>query len=149
MDVLENIKNYDGLSSLKTWIFCLLHVRLSQGPQSSISKDQLSNSPMYNETFENHHHSAHDTPTVYRQKISKASFHQRHSILLSQAIKLGLAFISPIQRQVITLHDMERFSPDEVCEILKISEVTYRTQLHLARTLMQKTIMKTLKEGSR
>ena len=149
MDILENIKTYDGLSSLKTWIFCSLHDRLSQGPQSAILKDQLSNFPMHDQTVENGDRQVQDVQTVFRQATSKVSFNLRHPQPPFQAINQGLAFITPIQRQVMTLRDIERFSSDEVCEILRISEVTYHTQLHLARTLMLKTIMKTCKEGSR
>ncbi len=140
MDVVEDIQYYDGLLSLKTWIFSVLHACLSRGPQLPILNNQISNSLMDEQKNENAHSLAAHARNTNSETISKVPCTRQPSHVLPQAVTHGLASLTPIQRQVITLRDIEKFSPNEVCEILRISEVTYHSQLQLARKGLQKSI---------
>ena len=49
-------------------------------------------------------------------------------------IQNAIAALPPMQRQVITLRDVEGWSADEVCTLLDLSEANQRVLLHRART---------------
>jgi RNA polymerase sigma-70 factor, ECF subfamily len=48
--------------------------------------------------------------------------------------------LSPAQRQVITLRDVEGWSAEEVCNVLALSETNQRVLLHRARTKVRRAL---------
>jgi predicted DNA-binding protein (UPF0251 family) len=55
-------------------------------------------------------------------------------------IDRAIAQLPPSQREVLTLHDVEGWSSDEVCNVLKISAANQRVLLHRARTRVRKAL---------
>jgi RNA polymerase sigma-70 factor (ECF subfamily) len=51
-----------------------------------------------------------------------------------QLIEAAIALMPALQRQVITMRDIDGLSADEVCEILDISDTNQRVLLHRARS---------------
>ena len=49
-------------------------------------------------------------------------------------IDRAVAALPDVQRQVITLRDVEGWSSEEVCNALELSETNQRVLLHRART---------------
>jgi RNA polymerase sigma-70 factor (ECF subfamily) len=60
-----------------------------------------------------------------------------------QAIEL----LSPNQREVITLRDIEGWSSDEVCHTLELSEANQRVLLHRARAKVRRALEQYFDEG--
>jgi RNA polymerase sigma-70 factor (ECF subfamily) len=55
-------------------------------------------------------------------------------------IDRAIAQLSPSQREVLTLHDVEGWSSDEVCNALKISASNQRVLLHRARARVRQAL---------
>src|SRR5207249_454782 len=55
-------------------------------------------------------------------------------------IRAAIATLSPAQREVITLRDVEGWSSDEVCNALAISETNQRVLLHRARSKVRRAL---------
>jgi RNA polymerase sigma-70 factor, ECF subfamily len=52
---------------------------------------------------------------------------------LLEAVRRAILSLPDLQRQVMTLHDVEGLTPKEVCEVLEIGESHRRVLLHRAR----------------
>ena len=115
MDMLESLDQFDGYSSFKTWLYKMLHARLAQTPDSLMTSG----------TYQNLHHdrASSPEPLTVSEEVNY-QFFVFHQIL---------SVMTPIQRQVVILRDLEQFTKQEVCEILGISSITYLIQLHLSR----------------
>jgi RNA polymerase sigma-70 factor (ECF subfamily) len=57
-----------------------------------------------------------------------------------QVVLSALAQVTPAQREVMTLRDLEGWSGPEVCEVLGISDVNQRTLLHRARVAVRRAL---------
>ncbi|HEY3087122.1 MAG TPA: sigma-70 family RNA polymerase sigma factor [Jatrophihabitantaceae bacterium] len=66
------------------------------------------------------------------------------NVLLSQEVHAvacaAIARLPPAQRMVITLRDLQGWSPPEVCAVLEISEANHRVLLHRARARVRQTL---------
>ena len=78
-----------------------------------------------------------DEETPERLLLSKES-----RALIHQAI----SSLPPIQRQVITMRDIDEMDSKDVCNILEITETNQRVLLHRARSRVRKIIEQQLNE---
>jgi RNA polymerase sigma-70 factor (ECF subfamily) len=62
---------------------------------------------------------------------------------LSEPLSRSLAALSPEQRQVIVLADIEEYSYQEISEIMGCSIGTVRSRLHRARSLLRRLVQRT------
>jgi RNA polymerase sigma-70 factor (ECF subfamily) len=144
MGVLQGLKNFEGRSSLKTWIFriltnCAKTCALREGrsiPFSSLFNEEIdADEPSVNpERF---------FPPGSQRPGTWISLPENwdeipEKRLLSQetfaSIDAALETLPPHQRIVITLHDIEGWMPEEICSLLGISEANRRVLLHRARS---------------
>jgi len=156
--VLRGLAKFEGRSSLKTWIYSILVNRAKTSAQregryrrqesldetatdpgdSGIPLDRLVNitdKPPYSghwATF----------PTAW-EYAPEARF---DSVELQRVIHEAIDSLPDLQREVITLRDINAFSSDEVCNILSISETNQRVLLHRARTRVRRALEKYLVE---
>jgi RNA polymerase sigma-70 factor, ECF subfamily len=142
--VLDGLDRFEGRSSLRTWIFTILTNK------ARTSGQRESRTLSYSDMEE----ALRSEPTVDPGRFQDAAAgsgadHWRagaapaswegipEEVLLSQEsmelIRRVIAALPDYQRLVITLHDVDHFSAQEICNILKISETNQRVLLHRAR----------------
>ncbi len=148
--VLQGLNRFEGRSSLKTWIFRILtnraktralHERRSV-PFSSLSDLEVN----------------FDEPAVDPDRFLPSDSQlpgQWASLpanwdeipekrLLSQetyaCIMSATEALPPNQRTVITLHDIEGWTSEEICNVLSISETNQRVLLHRARSKVRRAL---------
>ncbi len=156
LGVLESLPRFEGRSSLKTWMFRILTNRaktrgkresryesLDSGDGRSESDDESWRDPeRFRPSGALAGHwltppSMWDEETPERLLLSKES-----RAIIEQAIQA----LPSVQRQVITLRDVEGIDSKDVCNFLDISETNQRVLLHRARTRVRKTIEHQLNE---
>ena len=154
--VLEGLDRFEGRSSLKTWIYRILinqaktrGVRESRSiPFSSLGAsaedaDEVAVDPSRFRTsgladFWETYPRQWDDNTPERLLQSREALAQ-----IGQAIEA----LPPMQRQVITLRDVEGLSAEEVCNVLGLSETNQRVLLHRARSRVRRTLERYLEGG--
>lgn len=147
--VLKGLDRFEARSSIKTWIFSILAHRaktLGQRENRVVSFSEL------DDMFDN-------APTVNPERFrpSNAASSAGHwvtfpaswdslpeEIFISQElfhiVQDTIAALPGNQRAVITLHDVDGFSSDEVCNILGISETNQRVLLHRSRSKVREVL---------
>jgi RNA polymerase sigma-70 factor (ECF subfamily) len=142
--VILGLGNFEGRSSLKTWIFRILaNQARSRGererrtvPISSLADEldegQASVSP---ERF-----TGRAGRGMWAQPPERWS-DQPESVLLSDATLALVASTVKVlpenQRRVLVLRDIEGWTSEEVCDLLELSEVNQRVLLHRARSRLR------------
>jgi RNA polymerase sigma-70 factor (ECF subfamily) len=145
--VIRGIDRFEGRSSLKTWVFGILvnvarrraeregrtvpFASLGSGPDGWNGTVDLSR--LHNPDLgEGYWPSA---PTWARDPADAAVASEAQGVVLG-----AIEQISPAQREVLTLRDLEGWSGPEVCDLLGISEVNQRTLLHRARVAVRQAL---------
>lgn len=151
--VLQGLDRFEGRSSLKTWIFTIL-------TNKAKTRGQRENRTLSNTIVEE---SLQDLgqPTVDPQRFKDPSAEKGanhwaaetepsswegipEDILLSQEtmdlIRRTIEILPENQRLVITLHDQDELSTQEICNILGISETNQRVLLHRARARVRQAL---------
>ncbi|HBP87436.1 MAG TPA: RNA polymerase subunit sigma-24 [Nitrospiraceae bacterium] len=150
LGVFEGIHRFESRSSFKTWLFRILTNRAkTRGLResryqpfgltaSSGDTDEglsLEDSLFVTEGSGRGHWK--DPPDAWEPDTPER-------VLLSKecraAIEQAIERLPPIQRQVITLRDIEGVGSEEVCNILEISETNQRVLLHRARTKVRREL---------
>jgi RNA polymerase sigma-70 factor (ECF subfamily) len=142
--VLGGIHRFDSRSSLKTWIFRILVNRAKTSatrdarviPLSSLRQGQSDEdgggTPYPADPL---HGCPPDAEPLFCGSAAMAR--NPEDWLLSEElrehIEAAIETLPPQQREVIVLRDVEGWAPDEVCNMLGISESNQRVLLHRAR----------------
>jgi RNA polymerase sigma-70 factor, ECF subfamily len=143
--VLQGIDRFEGRSSLKTWIFQILvnraktrGVREARSINFSAISDVDSESG-YCSVDPSRFHSSDDSehpggwasqPQQWDMTPEQMLLSQECRILIEQAI----ASLPELQKEVITLRDVQGWDNEEICTVLRISEANCRVLLHRARS---------------
>lgn len=156
ISVLQGLNQFEGRSSLKTWIFRILANRaktfvLREGrsvPFSSLSDREVdSNEPAVDpDRFFPPGAPRPGTwislPENWYELPEERLLSQETYIRIEQAIEA----LPPNQRTVITLHDIEGWMPEEICSVLDISAANQRVLLHRARSKVRHALERYLDE---
>lgn len=148
--VIRGLENFEGRSSLKTWIFRILVNRAqSRGererrttPFSSLASpaDEESGATVDAERFLGPENPLAGywslTPTRFFELPEERLLAEETAELVARSIRL----LPPRQQQVITLRDIEGWEAEEVCESLSISAANQRVLLHRARAAVRATL---------
>ena len=159
LGVFQGLNRFEGRSSLKTWIYTILINRAkTRGQRESRSLPFSALGEIDSDS---------DDPTVEADRFISANhpggfaahWAQRprnweelpETQLLSkesqQHIRAAIETLPPVQRQVITLRDVDGFKAEEVCNILEISETNQRVLLHRARSKVRHALEQYFDEG--
>ena len=147
LGVIRGLSNFEGRSSLKTWIFRILANRAkTRGMREARS---IPFSSLKDPQSESDYESAVD-PSRFTSRGSWADPPQRwtnaapEELLQRQEtmdlIQRAIGELPPNQRAVVTLHDVEGVEPEEICNILEISETNQRVLLHRGRSRLRRAL---------
>ena len=151
--VLQGLDRFEGRSSLKTWIFTILTNKAktrSQHENRTVSYTDLDESledagqPTVDpKRFSDpsadkspNHWAAGSAPTAWAE-IPEDIFLSKETIDL---IRRTINELPENQRLVISLHDQDELSTQEICNILGISETNQRVLLHRARARVRQAL---------
>lgn len=145
--VIRGVERFEGRSSLKTWIFGILVNVARRRAQREGRTVPFALAASANDRWDGtvdlarlHHPELGDgywpsAPTWARDPAEAAVAAETRGV-----VRRTLDEISPAQREVITLRDLEGWSGPEVCEVLGISGVNQRTLLHRARVAVRRAL---------
>lgn len=156
MGVLQGLNRFEGRSSLKTWIFRILTNCAKTRAQREGRSVPFSSLPDFNSDV--------PEPALEPERFFGpdlqwpghwVSFpHSWDEIpeerILSQEtltrIQEAIDALPPGQREVITLRDIEGWSSDETCNLLRVSEANQRVLLHRARSKVRRALERYFEE---
>jgi RNA polymerase sigma-70 factor (ECF subfamily) len=153
LGVIRGLSGFEGRSSLRTWIFRILANRAqTRGKREARSipfsslKDPQSQSdyePAVDPSRFNARGMWSEPPPRWTNAPPEELIAQRQTIEL---IQRAIAELPENQRTVITLHDVEDVAPEEICNILEISETNQRVLLHRARSRIRRALEQHLRK---
>lgn len=144
LGVIQGIDRFEGRSSFKTWLFRIL---VNRARTRAVKEGRmLSFSSLADEA------ETPDEPAVPGDRFRPADVQWPHNwavpphswgeasdarLLARETMELiqgAIAQLPPAQQQVINLRDVEGWSPQDVCNVLEVSETNQRVLLHRARS---------------
>lgn len=150
LGVLHGLDRFEERASLKTWIFRILTNRAKtrgerEGrtiPFSALAGAEVERAEPAVE------------PARFRRPGEQWEGHwaspprswegaPEERLLAAEArehIRAAIEALPPVQKQVITLRDVDGWSADEVCNVLAISETNQRVLLHRARSRVRREL---------
>ncbi len=150
LGVLQGIERFEGRSSFKTWLFRILVNRARTRaereartvPFSGLGSESDCDEPaVAPERFVD---DADPSWAGHWAAPPRAWDASPEEHLLSREtldlIDRTIAVLPPAQRQVITLRDVEGWTPEEVCNTLEITETNQRVLLHRARSRVRRAL---------
>jgi len=147
--VLHGIDGFEGRSSFKTWLFrivangakkrAMLDAR--SVPFSSFGEADESDEPAvdpsrFNEGAGTRWEGHWASPPVLWNEPEERLLSAETRAVIGRAIDA----LPPVQRQVITLRDVQECTSEETCEILEITEANQRVLLHRARSRVRQAL---------
>lgn len=155
--VLESLPRFEGRSSLRTWLFRILSNRAKTRAQREGRTIPFSSlADMLDEEAEPAVDPARFRPVGQQWAGGWVAFpasweESPEERLLSQetrmCIEKAIATLSPNQREIITLRDIEGWSSEETCSFLGISEANQRVLLHRARSKVRGALERYYAQG--
>jgi len=149
--VLQGVERFEGRSSLKTWIFQIrINRAKTRGVREARSVPFSAFSGLHSEggcssvdptRFLSSDDSEHpggwaSQPQQWDMTPEQLLLSQECRILIEQAI----TSLPELQKEVITLRDVQGRDNDEICVVLGISEANCRVLLHRARSRMRQAL---------
>ena len=149
LGVFEGIGRFEGRSSFQTWLFRILTNRAkTRGQRESRyetfglrTSDDADDGLSLEDSLFVHEGTAKGhwviPPQAWEAETPEKTLSSKEC---REAIEHAIASLPPMQKQVITLRDVEGVPSEEVCNILGISETNQRVLLHRARTKVRRVL---------
>ncbi|MBM4424943.1 MAG: sigma-70 family RNA polymerase sigma factor [Chloroflexi bacterium] len=147
--VLHGLDRFEGRSSLKTWIYTILINRAkTRGGRESrtLPFSALGGADSDDPAVDPDRFFPHDAPEwadqwkEYPQPWGGAPESEVLNREIAGRIRRAIESLPDLQRQVITLRDIDGFTAEEVCNVLEISETNQRVLLHRARSKVRRAL---------
>jgi RNA polymerase sigma-70 factor (ECF subfamily) len=137
MAVVRGIGNFEGRSSLRSWLVGILVNRArSTGAREHRSEPVATNHPAVDACRFDEGGQWSSPPQNFAQDVED----RVTAVELSQRIRSSLDGLPARQRQVVTLRDIEGLNGREVCDLLDISEGNQRILLHRGRSRLREEL---------
>ena len=148
LGVLKGIRKFEARSSLKTWIFSILVNRAKTRAEKEKrfvpfstwedSDDGQAEATVDSQRFypADHSHWPHGWLEAPQGWAEEQLLSNETQAIIQQAI----SDLTPNQRTVITLRDIDGLDSNEVCNVLEISETNQRVLLHRARAAVRRAL---------
>ncbi|MFL5758086.1 MAG: RNA polymerase sigma factor [Thermomicrobiales bacterium] len=155
LGVLQGIDRFEARSSLKTWLFRILTNRAKTRGEREARTIPFSTAWQQEDDGERAVDPGRFLPPGHQYAGHWAAFPSNWdelpeerfvSIETRERVEQAIATLPPVQREVITLRDVEGWGSDEVCNSLNISETNQRVLLHRARSKVRLALEEYLKE---
>ena len=147
ISVLKGLSRFEGRSSFKTWLFRVLINRALTHAAHEARAGRVKNDPMSEkseeELIEAWHFYADDHARAGMWLVPPRAWSPEEKLLSAetlQRIEQEIEKLPLLQRQVITLRDVEGWTSREVCELCGITETHQRVLLHRARTRLRNAL---------
>jgi RNA polymerase sigma-70 factor (ECF subfamily) len=135
--VIEGIGRFEGRSSLKTWLFAIVANKARSRAQRDglivLLDDMAPGADLDPARFDERGHWTQ--PPGQWDTLSPERLAGDREVL--KHIGAALDALPPAQRAVVLLRDVEGLDPDEICNVLGVSESNLRVLLHRARTRLR------------
>jgi RNA polymerase sigma-70 factor, ECF subfamily len=130
LGLVRGIKGFEGRSSLRTWLFHVLVNRArSTGAHERRPAAGVTAGPTVDPSRFGPQGNWADPPVPWPDEVDDRLMAQE----LAERIRPRIDELPDMQRQVVTLRDVEGLSAVEVCGLLGISEGNQRVLLHRGR----------------
>lgn len=131
--VMRNLDNFEGRSSLKTWLFTIVgneaKTRLRR-TKREVSLDSTATDNLFApDRFHADGHWAH-TPNAWHDDSPEALMSQED---FQRCLEKTLAALPAAQRTALLLRDQDGLELEEVCNLLEVSASNVRVLVHRAR----------------
>ena len=134
---IDGLPKFEGRSSLRTWLFHILVKRASKHMRrEALIATILSRRSRSARAPLAHRFTADGSWAVSPTQSTRTPEDLLLSREVSRWVRETIASLPPRQREVIYLRDLEGWSSDEVCELLRITPAHQRVLLHRARTAL-------------
>lgn len=142
MAVLQGLRQFEGRSSLSTWIFRILANRAKTRavrdsrmvPFSDLEPADSGNEPAVDPSRFTSAGGWADPPRPWDADTPEKLLLRSET---AGQITAAIADLPPGQRAVVTLRDVEGLSSEAVCNILSLTETNQRVLLHRARSRLR------------
>jgi RNA polymerase sigma-70 factor, ECF subfamily len=137
MAVVRGLSKFEGRSSIKTWLvrITINRARSTGRRESRVLPLSRSEAAVDPNRFDKS--GQWMTPPEYFVEDTEDRL---IAGLLSERIRSSLENLPEIQRQVVTLRDVEGLDSKEVCKLLEITEVNQRVLLHRGRSRLRQDL---------
>jgi len=137
LGVLLGLERFEGRSSLQTWLFCILVNRArtrGQRERRTVPFATLAGRDADGDERPAGH------PATLRERWEDSPERSLQSAETVQVIRGAIERLSPMQRRVITLRDLEGWGSEDVRNALGISQTNQRVLLHRARASVRSAL---------
>lgn len=141
-NVLASLDQFEGRSSLRTWIFriCTNRAKTLAGREarsSPFSELETAGEPLVDRSRFKADGMWAEPPRAWKDDTPEGVLDRAEAVT---QIQHTLAEMPAMQRAVITLRDVRGLESVEVCNVLDISESNQRVLLHRARTRVRQAL---------
>jgi RNA polymerase sigma-70 factor (ECF subfamily) len=132
LGVVRGIHRFEGRSSLRTWLF---HVLVNRARSTGVSERRptIGTSPSVDPNRFGSDGGWTDPPVPWPDEVDDRLV----AAQLAERIRPRIDELPAMQRQVVTLRDVEGLSAEEVCDLLGLTEGNQRVLLHRGRSRLR------------
>ena len=145
LGVVRGIDKFEGRSSLRTWVF---HILVNRARTTGVREKRRA--PAFTDWIPAVEPSRFgqdgawvDPPTPWPDDVDD----RLAAEMLAGRVRARLSHLPELQRQVVTLRDLEGLGAAEVCELLAISDANQRVLLHRGRSRSRSMLEHELGKG--